>query len=96
MAYQRPAHYKTSPKRQLEIKEMIESNGVKLTPCPLCLHEKITIFEVSLRLNVRTDFGRRPERPFTAAIVICDQCGHKSEFDGETLGLDRNRTDAFD
>ena len=96
MSYQKRADHKTPPKRQSEIKEIIESKGAKLTPCTLCLHKKITIFEVSLRLNVRTDFGRRPERPFTTAIVICDNCGRKSEFDGETLGLDVYRTDAFD
>ena len=96
MAYQEPVVHKTPLKRQEEIKKIIESKGVKLTPCPLCLHEKITIFEVGFRIGVRTEFRNRPERFFSAAVIICDNCGHKSEFDGETLGLDQDRTDAFD
>ncbi len=96
MAYQKPADYKTPPKRQSEIKEIIQSKGVRLTPCQVCLHNHITIFETSVRLFVRTDVGRRPERFFTTAIVICQSCGLKTEFDGETLGLDEFRTDAFD
>ncbi len=96
MAYQKPVVHKTPLKRQAEIKEIIESKGVDLTPCSRCQHDNITIFEASLRLNVRIDLKRRPERYFSVAIVMCDNCGHKSEFDGQSLGLDEIRTDAFD
>ena len=96
MVNQRRVEHKTPAKRQAEIKEIIQSKGVRLTPCPVCLHNHITVFETSVRLFVRTDVGRRPERFFTTAIVICQNCGLKTEFDGETLGLDEYRTDAFD
>ena len=39
MAYQSRADHKTPPKRQAEIKDTIESKGIRLTPCSLCLHE---------------------------------------------------------
>lgn len=96
MAYQKPFDPKTPPKRQKEIKEIIESKGVKLTSCSHCSNDKFEIFEVGFRIGVRTEFRNRPGRYFSAAVVVCTNCGHKSEFDGQTLGLEESRTDAFD
>ena len=96
MVNQRSFDPKTPSKRQAEIREIIESKGVRLTPCVHCLHDGISIFEVGFRVGVRTAFRNRPGRFFSAAVIICDNCGHKSEFDGQTLGLEESRADAFD
>ena len=58
MPYQKPFVPRTPTKRQAEIKKLFESKGVKLTPCSHCHHDKIEIFEVSIRLNVRTDLQK--------------------------------------
>ena len=96
MAYQNPVVHKTPPKRQEEIKKILESRGVNLTPCSHCQLDEIEIFEVGFKLGVRTEFNKRPERFFSSAIIICNNCGYKSEFDGQSLGLDESRSDAFD
>lgn len=95
MVYQRPVVYETPLPRQEEIRETIESKGVNLTPCFLCHHDKIKIFETGLRIGVRVKSKNWPERFFSTAVIICDNCGHKSEFDGETLGRDQHRTDTL-
>lgn len=88
-------NHRTPIKRQEEIREILESKGVRLTPCQHCRHTQITIFEISFRIGVRTEFRNRPGRFFSAAAVICENCGFKSEFDGEALGLDKIGTNAF-
>ena len=72
--------------RQDTIIEALSARGVEVTPCRFCKSDERVILEINENLALR--FPRYTDPQYLPYIlIVCNHCGHKSEFSTDALGL---------
>ena len=81
------SHRYVSNERQEQIANAFESKGVRVAPCVKCGGNVHRMVEVVLKMGVLLSRSSGENVHFHFIMVICQNCGYKSEFSKPELGL---------
>ena len=65
----------------------LNAKGIKITPCMKCKEDSYQILELSSMLDVLIGQRRSTAINLHSIIIVCENCGYKTEFSKPQLGL---------